>query len=49
MLYQYHDWLFKNKPKHLNIWSHTRDGRKVLLEYLKQQKESDTWGDSDDF
>ena len=46
MLYQYHDWLFKNKPKHLNIWSHTRDGRKVLIEYLTQQKQSNTWGDS---
>ncbi len=46
MLYQYHDWLSENNPKHLNIWSHTKDGKNILLEYLREQKESGRWKDA---
>ena len=42
----YHNWLKDNKPKYLNIWSHTRDGRDVLMEMLSEYRNSGTWKDS---
>ena len=42
----YHNWLKDNKPKHLNIWTHTRDGREVLMEMLSEYRNSGTWKDS---